>query len=128
MSIFNWSHNGSGRSPLRLDGGSPYAYAHGGRFLSGQTPYTHGSLPVLGVRIQYFVLVCYEEAGAVLYWRIPLYAYRVMFQIVGIMPAFQTRKVKIKSLKDYVCHSQYLHFKHCNSHVCFGNICPTCLC
>ena len=52
------------------------------------------------MRIEYFVLVCYEGAGAALYWRIFLYAYLVMLQIVGIMLAFQIRKVKIKSLKD----------------------------
>lgn len=52
------------------------------------------------MRIEYFVLVCYEEAGAALYWRIFSYAYLVMLQIVGIMLAFQTRKVKVKSLKD----------------------------
>ena len=57
-------------------------------------------LQELAVRIQYFVLVCYEEAGAALYWRIFLYAYLLVLQIVGIMLAFQTRKVKIKSLKD----------------------------
>ena len=51
-------------------------------------------LQELGVRIQYFVLVCCEEAGAALYWRILLYAHLVVFQTVGI------RKVKIKSLKD----------------------------
>ena len=52
------------------------------------------------MRIKYYVLVCYEEAGAALYWRIFLDAYLVVLQIVGIMLAFQTRKVKIKSLKD----------------------------
>ena len=52
------------------------------------------------MRIKYNVLVCYEEAGAALYWRICLDAYLVVLQIVGIMLAFQTRKVKIKSLKD----------------------------
>ena len=47
MSVFKWSHNGRGRSPFGLDGGPPYAYAHGGRFSSGRTPYIHGSLPVI---------------------------------------------------------------------------------
>ena len=57
-------------------------------------------MQVLDVRIEYYVLVCYKEAGAVLYWRIFLFAYLAVLQILGIMLAFQTRKVKVKSLRD----------------------------
>ena len=49
------------------------------------------------MRIEYYVLVCYKEAGAVLYWRIFLFAYLAVLQILGIMLA---RKVKVKSLRD----------------------------
>ena len=52
------------------------------------------------MRIEYYVLVCYKEAGAVLYWRIFLFAYLAVLQILGIMLAFHTRKVKVKSLRD----------------------------
>ena len=37
------------------------------------------------------------------------------------------KKSENQELKDYVYHSQCLHFKHCDSHLRFGNICPTCL-
>ena len=52
------------------------------------------------VRIEYYVLLCYKEAGAALYWRIFVFAYLTVLQILGIMLAFQTRRVKVKSLKD----------------------------
>ena len=52
------------------------------------------------MRIEYYVLVCYKEAGAALYWRTFLFAYLAVLQILGIMLAFQTRKVKVKSLQD----------------------------
>ena len=44
--------------------------------------------------------MCYEETGAALYWRIFVFAYLMVLQILGVMLAFQTRRVKIKSLKD----------------------------
>lgn len=52
------------------------------------------------MRIEYYVLVCYKEAGAALYWRIFVFAYLAVLQILGIMLAFQTRRVKVKSLRD----------------------------
>ena len=52
------------------------------------------------VRIENYVLLCYNDVGAALYWRIFLFAYLAVLQILGIMLAFQTRKVKVKSLKD----------------------------
>lgn len=54
----------------------------------------------LGVRIEYYVLVCYEEAGPALYWKMLVFAYLEVLQILGIMLAFQTRKVEVTSLKD----------------------------
>ena len=44
--------------------------------------------------------MCYKETGAALYWRIFVFAYLMVLQILGVMLAFQTRRVKIKSLKD----------------------------
>ena len=44
--------------------------------------------------------MCYEEVGAALYWRIFMFSYLMVLQILGIMLAFQTRRVKVKSLKD----------------------------
>ena len=52
------------------------------------------------MKIEYYVLVCYEDVGGPLYWRIFIFAYFTVFQILGIMMAFQTRKVKLKGLKD----------------------------
>ena len=53
-----------------------------------------------GVRIKYYVLVCYKDAGPALYWKIFTIAYLVVLQALGIMLAFQTRKIKVKTLKD----------------------------
>lgn len=53
-----------------------------------------------GVKIKYSVLVCYRDVGPALYWKIFIFAYLVVLQILGIMLAFQTRRVKVKSLKD----------------------------
>ena len=52
------------------------------------------------VLIEYHVLVCYKEAGAALYWNIFVFAYLAILQILGMMLAFQTRRVKVKSLRD----------------------------
>ena len=82
-------------------------------------------MQVLDVRIEYYVLVCYKEAGAALYWRIFLFAYLAVLQILGIMLAFQTRKVKVKSLRDstFVTANVYI-IKYCDSHLHFDHFCP----
>ena len=52
------------------------------------------------VKIEYRVLVCFRDVGVPLYWRIFIFAYFAMLQILGIMLAFQTRRVKVRGLKD----------------------------
>lgn len=46
------------------------------------------------------VWVCYEASSPAYFWQIFIYAYLVMLQIVGIVLAFQTRKVKLQGLRD----------------------------
>ena len=62
------------------------------------------------MRIEYYDLICFKEAGAPLYWRIFTYAYLAVLQILGIMLAVQTRRVKVKSLRDsaYVTANVYI--------------------
>lgn len=54
----------------------------------------------LGVREEYFVWVCYGESSPNFFWKIFIFAYLGILQIVGIVLAFQTRKVKVPGLKD----------------------------
>ena len=61
---------------------------------------THIYMQEQDVTIDYYVLVCHKEVSAALYWRIFIFAYLVVFQILGIMLAFQTRKVRWKGLRD----------------------------
>lgn len=44
--------------------------------------------------------VCYEGSSPNFFWRIFIFSYLAVLQIVGILLAFQTRKVKIKGLND----------------------------
>ena len=44
--------------------------------------------------------VCYEASSPNFFWRIFIFSYLAMLQIIGILLAFQTRKVKIKGLND----------------------------
>lgn len=43
---------------------------------------------------------CYKASSPNFFWKIFIYAYLGVLQIVGILLAFQTRKVKIPGLKD----------------------------
>lgn len=52
------------------------------------------------VKIEYSVLVCFRDVGVPLYWRIFIFAYFAVLQILGIMLAFQTRRAKGRGLKD----------------------------
>ncbi len=61
---------------------------------------TYHSLQSLGVRVHYDVWVCYEASSAASYWKILIFAYLAVLQIVGLMLAFQTRKVKFKILRE----------------------------
>ena len=53
-----------------------------------------------GVREEYVIWVCYEASSPTYFWQIFIYAYLVVLQIVGIVLAFQTRKVKLQGLRD----------------------------
>ena len=44
--------------------------------------------------------VCYEASSPNFFWRIFIFSYLAVLQIIGLLLAFQTRKVKIKGLND----------------------------
>ena len=46
------------------------------------------------------MLVCYESSSPTFYWEILTFAYLAVLQIIGLVLAFQTRKVKVQGLKD----------------------------
>ena len=50
--------------------------------------------------MEYYVLVCYKASSPAFYWRILLFVYLAILQLVGIVLAFQTRKVKFPGLND----------------------------
>lgn len=50
--------------------------------------------------MEFFIWVCYEASSPNFFWKIFIYAYLGVLQIVGILLAFQTRKVKVPGLKD----------------------------
>ena len=54
----------------------------------------------LGVRQVFCVWLCQEVSTPSFFWQIFIFAYLVILQVVGIVLAFQTRKVKLRSLKD----------------------------
>ena len=54
----------------------------------------------LGVRKEFFVLVCYETLSPTFFWRTLIFVYLAVLQVIGILLAFLTRKVKVKGLKD----------------------------
>ena len=52
------------------------------------------------VREDNYILMCYGPSTPAFYLRALIFAYLAVLQIVGIMLAFQTRKVKFPGLKD----------------------------
>lgn len=52
------------------------------------------------MRKEFFVLVCYEALSPTFFWRMLIFGYLTMLQVIGILLAFQTRKVKVKGLRD----------------------------
>eukprot|EP00731_Ephydatia_muelleri_P020684 Em0013g411a len=56
----------------------------------------------LGLKEEYFIWTCYGSSTPPFYWRILIFSYLVILQIIGIMLAFQTRKVKFPGLNDSV--------------------------
>ena len=47
-----------------------------------------------------YFLMCYPVSSSPFYWKILILAYLAVFQIVGIVLAFETRKVKFPGLRD----------------------------
>ena len=54
----------------------------------------------MGVREEHYVWVCYGTTSPKFFWQIFIFAFLAVLQIIGIVLAFQTRKVKIPGLKD----------------------------
>jgi gamma-aminobutyric acid type B receptor len=52
------------------------------------------------VREENYVLVCFEASSPSFFWEILIFAYLAVLQIIGLVLAFQTRKVKLQGLKD----------------------------
>lgn len=52
------------------------------------------------IQVNYSLLVCYKASSLTFYWKILIFIYLAMLQIIGIMLAFQTRRVKYKELRD----------------------------
>ena len=46
------------------------------------------------------VLVCFVASSPSFFWEIVTFAYLAVLQIIGLMLAFQTRKVKLQGLND----------------------------
>lgn len=63
-----------------------------------------------GVKEINSVWICSKAASPNYFWQIFIFGYLFMLQIVGIILAFQTRKVRIKGLKDskYVAALVYI--------------------
>ena len=61
------------------------------------------------------MLVCYDSASLSFFWRILIYIYLGILQLLGIVLSFQTRRIKHTGLRDskYISAISYLHFKHC---------------
>ena len=54
----------------------------------------------LGVREDYCVWVCQEASSNSFFWEIFIFCYLFILQLIGIVLAFQTRKVKLRGLRD----------------------------
>ena len=54
----------------------------------------------LGVREENYVLVCFSSSSASFFWEIFIFVYLAILQLIGLVLAFQTRKVKLQGLKD----------------------------
>ncbi len=52
------------------------------------------------MREDYFVYECYDNSSAPFYIATLIFAYLALLQVIGIILAFQTRKVKIPVLND----------------------------
>ena len=52
------------------------------------------------MREDHYVWVCYAASSPSFFWQIFIFAYLAVLQIIGIVLAFQTRKVKLQGLRD----------------------------
>ena len=52
------------------------------------------------MREENYVLVCFKASSPSFFWEILIFAYLAVLQIIGLVLAFQTRKVKLQGLKD----------------------------
>ena len=52
------------------------------------------------MQVNYYILMCYPISSSPFYWKILILAYLAVYQIVGIVLAFETRKVKFPGLRD----------------------------
>ena len=50
--------------------------------------------------MEFYVLECYEASSPTFFWQITIFVYLAILQVVGILLAFQTRRVKMKGLND----------------------------
>ena len=50
--------------------------------------------------MQFYVLDCYQGSSPTFFWQITIFVYLAILQVVGILLAFQTRRVKMKGLND----------------------------
>ena len=57
-------------------------------------------LQALNVSLEFYILVCYEGFSHSFLWQIFIFLYLAMLQIIGILLAFRTRKVKLQGLRD----------------------------
>ena len=58
------------------------------------------SLQSLGVRVEYCVWICQEANAPSFYWQMFVFFYLIMLQVIGLVLAIQTRKVKLRGLRD----------------------------
>ncbi|KAL5469513.1 hypothetical protein EMCRGX_G030776 [Ephydatia muelleri] len=56
-----------------------------------------------GIQISHYIYTCHSDSLPSYYWFILLETYLGILQIVGIVMAFQSRKIKIAILNDSVC-------------------------
>ena len=54
----------------------------------------------LNVTVRFYILLCNERPSPNFYWQLCIFLYLAALQIIGILLAFQTRRVKLHGLRD----------------------------
>ena len=54
----------------------------------------------LNVGIEFYILLCDQRSSLNYYWQILVFVYLALLQVIGIILAFQTRRIKFKGLRD----------------------------